>query len=91
MSYSFFKGEFSLPHVVHERVEVVSLCDSDLERVASGDVARQPCQALLPRPSYANKQHIPTRHTQDAGHRNEVPEGIIKKNQIHLRSGEIIG
>lgn len=84
----FFKGASRLPHVVHERVKVISLRDGNLERVVSSDVARQARQALLSRSTHADKQHVPARHPQDTGHRNEVHESVVEKHQVHLRRGE---
>lgn len=66
------------PHIVHERVEVVGLGDSDLEGEVSGDVAGQTRQALLPRSPHPDKKHVPTRHAQDSGHRDEVSERIVE-------------
>lgn len=77
------------PHVVHERVEIVRLRDGNLEGVVPRDETRQPRQTLLARPPHANEQHVAARHPQDSRHRDEMPQCIVEKHEVHPVSGKV--
>lgn len=73
------------PEVLHEAVDVVRLCQGDLEAHGPRDVARQAGQALLSRTTDADEEGRPSRHLDEAVEPQKVSQSIVEEDQFKLK------